>query len=126
VIVLDTAALFYWTVDPPQLSAKAALTIANAQSIVISSISIWEIALKVKQGKLAFRLPVAEYVELLRQADKVQITPVTEAIWLKNVDLAWLHRDPADRTIVATASLLGCPLLSPDRQIQAFYGATIW
>jgi PIN domain nuclease of toxin-antitoxin system len=126
VIVLDTAALVYWTVDPANLSTKAAEAIADVPSIVISSISLWEIALKVKSGKLAIRLPVPDYVELLRQANKVQIMPVTETIWLKNVELNWQHKDPADRTIVATASLLGCPLLSPDHRIQTFYTATIW
>ena len=125
-VVLDTAALLYWTIDRPSLSRPAEIAIATAQEIVISSISIWEIALKAKSGKLAIPLPIREYVELLRQAHKIQITPVTEEIWLKNVELAWAHKDPADRTIVATATLLGYPLLSPDRHIQAFYTATVW
>jgi PIN domain nuclease of toxin-antitoxin system len=126
VVVLDTATLIYWTVDQPNLSSTAATTITNAQGIIISSISVWEIARKVKNGKLAIPLPVQAYVDLLRRANKVQIMPVTEEIWLKNVELAWSHRDPADRTIVATAILHGYPLISPDRQIQNFYAATIW
>jgi PIN domain nuclease of toxin-antitoxin system len=126
VVVLDTAALIFWTIDRPSLSRPAETAITNAHEIIISSISIWEIALKAKNGKLAVPLPLHEYVELLRQANKVQIMPVTDEIWLKTVELAWAHKDPADRTIVATAILLGYPLLSPDRHIQAFYAATVW
>ena len=57
-IVLDTSALLYWTLDPAQLSLKAAQAIEQADRIVISSISVWEIALKVKQQKLV--IPLAD------------------------------------------------------------------
>jgi PIN domain nuclease of toxin-antitoxin system len=126
VVVLDTAALIYWTMDRPSLSSIAEIAIENAQEIMISSISIWEIALKVKRGKLVIPLPIQDYVDLVKRANKVEIVSVSEAIWLKNVELAWSHRDPADRTVVATALLLASPLISPDRDIRAFYGATLW
>ena len=52
-IVLDTSALLFWTLDPAQLTPAAAQAIEQADRIVVSSISIWEIALKVKRGSLA-------------------------------------------------------------------------
>jgi PIN domain nuclease of toxin-antitoxin system len=41
-------------------------------------------------------------------------------------DLAWDHRDPADRLIVATAEDLALPLITRDRIIQGFYGRCRW
>jgi PIN domain nuclease of toxin-antitoxin system len=46
--------------------------------------------------------------------------------WLDNLSLVWEHRDPADRTIVAIAARLACPLVSPDSTLSGFYPQTIW
>lgn len=126
VIVLDTSALIFWTLDPDRLSPAAGQAIAAARRRCISSISIWEIGLKAKQGKLVLPLPVAEYVEKVKTVEGVEIVAVDERIWLKNLELDWDHRDPADRTIVATAMLSSCRLVTSDRIIRCFYAETIW
>src|SRR4030067_667863 len=100
-IILDTSALLYWTLDPPRLSLKAEQAIEQAERIVISSISVWEIALKVKRHKLVIPLPVTDYVERLLQLEPLEILSVDVQTWLDILDLPWEHHDPADRTIVA-------------------------
>jgi PIN domain nuclease of toxin-antitoxin system len=125
-IVLDTSALIYWTLDPAKLTSTAEKTIENTNQITISSISIWEIALKAKQGRLALPLSTADYTNNLQKLDRLEIAFVDVKIWLKNISLNWDHRDPADRTIVATATLLNCPLVTSDRVIRAFYKQSIW
>ena len=125
-VVLDTSALLHWTLAPEKLSATAAKALAAALQVVISSISIWEIGLKVKRGKLEIPLSIEAFVAHLKETDRVHIEPVTEMTWLKNLDLAWDHRDPADRTIAATASLLGCPLITSDQELRSFYADAVW
>ena len=125
-IVLDTSALLYWTLDPAQLSLKAKQAIERAERIVISSISIWEIALKVKRHKLVIPLQITDYVERLQRLEAVEILAVDVQTWLDNLDLLWEHRDPADRTIVALATRFGCPLITSDRVIADYYQETIW
>jgi len=126
VVVLDTSALFYWTLDPVQLSATASRVIRETNRLCISSISIWEIALKVKRGALQIRVPIEEYVEGLQRIGKLEIMPVDTRAWLDSVSLDWDHRDPADRVIVALARQLKSPLVSNDRKISAFFSNTIW
>ena len=125
-IVLDTSALLYWTLDPVRLSSKAARVIQQADRILVSSISVWEIALKVKNQKLAIPLPITDYVEKLQSVDALEILSVDVQTWLDNLGLAWEHRDPADRTIVALATRFGCPLITSDRVIADYYPETIW
>jgi PIN domain nuclease of toxin-antitoxin system len=125
-IVLDTSALLYWTLDPDKCSPKAKTALAQADQIVISSISVWEIALKVKRGKLEIPLTIPDYVERLNRLEKLDILPVDVQTWLDNLNLDWEHRDPADRTIVAIAARHACPLLTSDRIIALFYPETIW
>lgn len=124
-ILLDTATLLFWTFDPDKLSVPAKEAIEQADKIAISSISVWEIGIKAKKGHLAIPLPLAEFVSRLKRVG-VEIIPVDEQIWLANVNLNWSHRDPADRTIVATAMLNSFPLITPDHLIQAFFGEAIW
>ncbi len=125
-VVLDTSALLYWTLDPARLSSKAERAIEQADRIVISSISVWEIALKVKRGKLQILLTIPDYVERLQRLEALEILPVDVQTWLDNLDLPWQHRDPADRTIVALATRFACPLITSDGIIAEYYPETIW
>ena len=125
-IVLDTSALLYWTLDPAQLSLKARQAIEQAERIVISSISVWEIALKVKRHKIVIPLPISDYVERLQKLEGLEILAVDVQTWLDNLSLPWEYRDPAGRTIVALATRFGCPLITSDRVIADYYQDTIW
>jgi len=98
----------------------------SAEKVVVSSISVWEIALKVKRGKLTIPLTIVEYVERLNRLVKLEILPVDVQAWLDNVGLTWDHRDPADRTIVALATRFDCPLISSDNIIAGYYPKTVW
>jgi PIN domain nuclease of toxin-antitoxin system len=125
-VVLDTSALIYWTLYPARLTDRGRSAISGADEVVISSISIWEIGLKVARGKLEFPISVAEYVGELRKLDRFDIKSVDVVTWLENVALDWDNRDPADRTIVATAIRLECPLITSDHAMRSFYARAVW
>jgi len=126
VIVLDTSCLIYWTLDPSMVSARARQAIQNTESILISSISIWEIGIKIKRRKLSLPIDLRVYVEKVKSVEKLEIIAVTEDQWIRNLELEWNHRDPADRTIVALASRFDCPLVTSDKLIRRFYQRAIW
>ncbi|MDE2807694.1 MAG: type II toxin-antitoxin system VapC family toxin [Gemmatimonadota bacterium] len=125
-IVLDTSALVFWTLNRDRLSRTAAQAISDADRIALSSISIWEIGIKVKKEQLSIPISIQEFTDKLEQIDRLDILPVDVQTWIKNLELDWDHRDPADRTIVATASLHACPLVTSDSAIRAFYSQAIW
>ena len=125
-VVLDTSALLFWTLHRERLSAAASAAIAEAERILVSSISIWEIGIKVGRGGLSIPIPVREYAERLEQLIGVEVLPVDMETWLINLELQWEHQDSADRTIVATAVLNSCPLVTSDRTIRSFYSRSIW
>ena len=62
-IVLDTSSLIFWTLDPERLSQTAAQAISDADRIALSSISIWEIGIKVQKEKLSLPVSVQEFTE---------------------------------------------------------------
>lgn len=125
-IVLDTSALLFWTLDPLRLSIAARQSIDSTDRLIVSAISIWEIALKVKQSRLEIHPAIDEYIEGLAKLDRLEIEPVGVETWVSSMNFDWEHRDPADRVIVATALRHKSPLVTSDRVIRDFYAATVW
>ncbi len=127
--MLDTHALLWWALDPDQLSPAAITALAEMERHggFASSISIWELGVKVKRGKLELGIAVEELARRLERSAAVELVPVDTTIWLRSLALDWDHRDPADRVIVATAQLHGLPLLTKDETIRAAgLVSTIW
>lgn len=127
IVILDTCALVWATLRPGDLS-DAARTIAAdpSNNFVVPSIGLWEVALKVKRGRLDLGMTVRGFVRRLEALDNVDIVPVSTDIWLRSVELDWSHQDPADRVVVATAGLYNAPILTADTTIRAFYPNVIW
>lgn len=128
-IVLDTHALLWWALDPDQLSqpAREVLATMEQQGGFASAISIWELAVKVKRGKLELPITITDLASRIERGGVVQLLPVDTTTWLRSIDLPWTHSDPADRVIVATALLRGVPLVTKDAAIHAFADVeSIW
>ncbi len=127
-VFLDTCALLCWTLSSDYLSAKA-LEYCNkisSDGASISSITIWEVGIKIKKGILNIGEGLEAYVARLKSLNTVNIIPVDENIWIKNLSLKWSNNDPADRTIVATAMLKKLPIITKDKIIRDFYPEIIW
>ncbi len=121
--------MLWWALDPERLSETAIATCERMEREggFASAISIWELAITVKRGKLELPLPIDELARRIGQTAVVELLPVDTNIWLRSAALEWEHRDPADRVIVATALERGLPLLTKDETLRAFPGATcIW
>jgi PIN domain nuclease of toxin-antitoxin system len=121
-IVLDTHALLWWALDPDRLSPAAATAVRQMEDRggYASSISIWELAVKVKRGKLELPITVEDLVRRIERGAVVELLPVDTATWLRASSLEWQHRDPADRVIVATALIKQVPVMTKDETIQSF------
>ena len=125
-ILLDTAIVLWWTLNRADLSAPALAALHQADLLTISSISVWEIALKTKKGKLQLPVTPREFLARWKRMRNTSILAVTDQIWLTSVELVWSHNDPADRVIVATAQLHDASLVTSDLEMQEFYPRTIW
>jgi PIN domain nuclease of toxin-antitoxin system len=126
-IVLDTCALYWWTLKPEELSPEASrrcreIPVRGAQ---VCSVSLWELGLKAQRGQLDLGCPIREYARRLAQVKGVDIVPVDGDLWLSSLELDWAHRDPADRLIVALAARQRSTLLTRDTVIRDWYPRTL-
>ncbi|MDF1569494.1 MAG: type II toxin-antitoxin system VapC family toxin [Spirochaetaceae bacterium] len=126
VILIDTNVLLFSMQERSRLTGQAANALESADEILFSSISIREIGIKNQKGNLPLPFNLEEMIYHLESVENLTIVPIDARIRLKNIALEWDHRDPADRTIVATALLKNVPIVTADRYIRDFYSRTIW
>jgi PIN domain nuclease of toxin-antitoxin system len=130
-ILLDTHVAVWWLAESPGLSnaAKRAIRKHSAPGqIAISAISVLEIVTAVRRGRLQFTVPVEQWLMDMRCIPEVRLEPVSAEIAALAGSLPEpMHGDPADRLIVATASVLGMPLVTADEKLRSLATIpTIW
>jgi len=126
-VLLDTHILIWATLTHPVLSQTMSALIADpANEIFVSAASAWEIATKVRLGKLpeAVRLE-RRFLEAMEDAG-YQLLPIDAATALRAARLAGGHRDPFDRILAAHALMLDIPILSTDAKLDLFGVQRIW
>ncbi|MEA5549909.1 hypothetical protein VB713_02760 [Anabaena cylindrica UHCC 0172] len=75
-VILDTCALIWWSLDPDKLSLTAKSACQEMEvdkSGLVASISLWEIAIKIKNQKLDLGVSVTTYLETLQKSDVIKI-----------------------------------------------------
>ena len=131
-ILLDTHALVWWVADAKRLPAKARRALDAAvkanESVAVSSISLWEVAMLVARKRLTFTIDADTWISSVEALPFLTFVPVDNRIALRSVHLdGFPHGDPADRIIVATALGLGATLVTADRRLRAYKPVgTLW
>ncbi len=93
----------------------------NGGAILLSAITVWEIALLVDTGRIDLDVPVAAWIERFLDRPGIEGVPLGHHAASRSYQLHHLeHRDPADRLLIATAIELACPLVSYDERIIRF------
>jgi PIN domain nuclease of toxin-antitoxin system len=124
-VILDTHALLWIDRNDPTLGREARQRIEvewRAGQVAVSAITFWEVAMLAERGRIALPMPVALWREDWIKAGLVEI-PVDGRIALLSTQLENLHRDPADRFIMATAIDRNTALMTADRLILDWAGA---
>ena len=102
-LLLDTCALLWLASGDPALSESALSMIENAQVLYVSAVTAWEIAIKTSKGKIQLPLSPREWFNAVVKLYDIDVLKLTADEMLKSAELPWLHKDPADRFIIATA-----------------------
>jgi PIN domain nuclease of toxin-antitoxin system len=130
-ILLDTHTWLWWLHTPEQLSehTRALLTTGeNQDALMVSSISVWEIAVKHHIGKLPLPLDLNEWFALARTRPGITIEPLDPLDAIASTQLPGdFHKDPADRIIVSIARRRDIELITCDQKILNYpYVKALW
>jgi len=126
-VLLDTHTLLWSFISPSSLSTEARAMLAEKTvEVLVSAASAWEIATKVRLGKL----PEAEelerrFVQALHEVG-YSLLSIEADTALRAGRLVANHGDPFDRIIAAQALALDIPVLSKDPKLDLFGVRRLW
>jgi PIN domain nuclease of toxin-antitoxin system len=115
-LLLDTHVLAWWLLDSPRLGVLARAAIADpGHLILVSTVSVWEMAQKHGRGRWPEVGPGLATIEADLARLDFRVLPLTLAHALAAGALDWAHRDPFDRMLAAQALAEGATLVTADR-----------
>jgi len=117
-LLLDTNALLWWLSDSPRLNPEARALISDPDHhVFVSVVSLWEIAIKVRIGKLQADV---DAIESALDASDFQRLGINPAHLTALISLPTHHRDPFDHLLMAQAISETAVFLTADRQAAAY------
>jgi PIN domain nuclease of toxin-antitoxin system len=124
-LLLDTHILLWLDNGDRKLSEPTRRAIEDARRdgarILLSAVSVWEISMLVEKGSLELDVAVERWVERVLDQSGLEAVPLDHVAASRAYALHDLeHRDPADRLLIGTAIVLGCPLVTYDDRIRRF------
>lgn len=123
-MILDTHTLLWLDRDDPALGPESRRQVESAWragEVAVSAISFWEAAMLAQRGRIVLPLAPDRWRADWLQAGLIEL-PIDGRIALLAGALEDLHRDPADRFIVATAIARNEALMTADAKILGWPG----
>ena len=124
-VLLDTCALL--ALASGKLPEDAAAALRTAPEAYVSSISAWEVAIKVAAGKLQLMEPPYLWFSGLTERYNLREKPLDSHTACAGAALPPIHRDPFDRSLVAMSQANSLTILTSDKNIRKYAGVkTLW
>jgi len=122
--ICDTHILLFWADAPHRLSATAKEAVESGietESLACSDISLWEIAMLYTRGRINNQAGISSqaYLEDIISAMNLSVLPITAEIAELSQRDTFVHGDPADRLIAATALAHRTQLITADEKLRS-------
>ena len=124
--LLDTHT-FLWLLREPETLPDQVLRIASSPSetLALSLVSPWEIAIKVRVGRLDAAEILDDFERVVTLAGYTILGPTVRQV-IHSGRLPLHHKDPFDRLLIAQALDLRIPLLSLDTTFDLYGVKRVW
>ncbi|MEE9369468.1 MAG: type II toxin-antitoxin system VapC family toxin [Pontiella sp.] len=119
-LFLDTCALVWLVQGSAQLREEVRAAIDEADSVFVSAITAWEISLKAEHGQLELPSDPERWFNEALDAHSLTLYPLSIAVLTNATRLPEVHRDPADRFIIASAIQENCPVVTADGKFSGY------
>ena len=125
--LLDTHALLWWLSDDPALTRTARKIIAEPKNtLIVSAASAWEIATKVRLGKLSTGADLASDFSSQIEREGFQLLAITADHGIRAGMLPGPHKDPFDRMLIAQSQAENVPIISNEVVFERYGVRRLW
>jgi PIN domain nuclease of toxin-antitoxin system len=126
-LLLDTCTFLWLALEPEKIPAKGAEVLNDTSNRrMLSMVSVLEMVLKYRTGKLPLPRPPEEWIPSRRSYFAIAPIPLSDPVIFRSRHLPGTHADPFDRLIAAQALELKCPVLTSDRWIGSLGADILW
>lgn len=126
-VLLDTCTFLWLALEPGRIATAAQRLLDDPGNVRrLSQVSVLDIVLKFRAGKLPLPLPPESWIPSRRQFFQLEDLPIDESVIYRAGTLPDGHEDPIDRLIAAHVIESGSTLLSPDTPLSLLGAARIW
>jgi len=126
-VLLDTHAFLWAVTGDRRLSSPARTLIEDGENqVFLSAVSMWEIVLKARAGKLHVEGSVAKVLEEQMRQARISPLAIYPAHVLRVAALPPIHKDPFDRLLIAQAQAENLALVTRDPEIRRYTVQVIW
>ena len=120
-LLLDTHIFIWWANQPELLSPTVLSALKDeANELLLSVASIWEMQIKIQLRKLKLSLPLRELIETQQETNSLTVSPVTLGHVLALDSLPFHHKDPFDRLLIAQSIDEDLTLVTVDSKSSAY------
>ena len=125
-VVADTHTWVWWILRTDNLSTAAKDSLQSADQVLVSAISLWEVAMLMEKGRIPIDRSVQDFFDHALAKRRIEVVPISTAIAARCSEFGTtLHGDPADRLIAATALELSIPLVTRDQRLARVPGLQV-
>jgi PIN domain nuclease of toxin-antitoxin system len=126
-LLLDTHAWLWFVLGNPLLSPAARAAILDpANRKFVSPASYWEISIKISLGKYALAVPYPQFIRQAIVGNGFHFLHISPRHTERVSTLAFHHRDPFDRLLIAQALVDGTTIVSNDGDFPPYGVPLIW
>jgi PIN domain nuclease of toxin-antitoxin system len=126
-ILIDTHALLWWLSDDPALSRTARNAMAGTSNVLlVSAASAWEIATKVRLGRLPGAAELAADFQGFMEREGFTTLDITTDHAIRAGLLPGPLKDPFDRMLISQAQAENVPIVTNERVFEAYGVRRVW
>ncbi|MBV9268607.1 MAG: type II toxin-antitoxin system VapC family toxin [Acidobacteriaceae bacterium] len=126
-VLLDTHALLWWLSDDPALTVRARKIISETKNLIlVSAASAWEIATKVRLGKLPTAADLTSDFSGHLQREGFEMLAISWDHAIRAGVLPGPHKDPFDRMLIAQAQAENVPIVSNELLFDTYGIRRVW
>jgi PIN domain nuclease of toxin-antitoxin system len=126
-VLVDTHTFLWAFLHDHRLTPKAKQVLrSNEHELVFSLVSLWEIAIKIKTGKLNTIGSSVAYIRDEMNAYGMELLPIRYDHVLQLESLPHYHSDPFDRLLIAQALTENLPILTSDKAFKPYGVKLVW
>lgn len=125
-ILLDTHTFLWFINDSPELSSSAADLLESDVDLLLSTASLWEIAIKVSLNKLTLPDSYEQFIPQQITLNNIEILTITFDHLTVVSRLTFYHRDPFDRLLIAQSISENLQIVSVDTQFDRYGVSRKW